>query len=97
MHNRKPDGIASREIGLRDGLVLAPLVLCILGLALYPQLILKRTDASAQRSVGLVAQACGTKGFAYAQRHGGGARRGRARVLSGLHARCEAATRTGSQ
>ena len=42
MHNRKPDGIASREIGLRDGLVLAPLVLCILGLALYPQLILKR-------------------------------------------------------
>ena len=44
MHNRKPDGIASREIGLRDGLVLAPLVLCILGLALYPQLILHRTD-----------------------------------------------------
>ena len=40
MHNRKPDGVASREIGLRDGLVLAPLVLCILGLALYPQLIL---------------------------------------------------------
>ena len=26
-------------------LVLAPLVLCILGLALYPQLILQRTDA----------------------------------------------------
>ena len=39
--------IASREIGLRDGLVLAPLVLCIVGLALYPQLILKRTDTSA--------------------------------------------------
>ena len=34
--------VASREIGLRDGLVLAPLVLCILGLALYPQLILQR-------------------------------------------------------
>jgi NADH-quinone oxidoreductase subunit M len=51
MHNRKPAAIESREIGLRDGLVLAPLVLCILGLALYPQLILKRTDASVQASV----------------------------------------------
>jgi NADH-quinone oxidoreductase subunit M len=51
MHNRRPDGLESREIGLRDGLVLAPLVLCILGLALYPQLILKRTDMSANRTV----------------------------------------------
>ena len=51
MHNRKPEGIASREIGLRDGLVLVPLVLCILGLALYPQLILKRTDTSVQQRV----------------------------------------------
>ena len=52
MHNRKPDAVPSREIGLRDGLVLAPLVLCILGLALYPQLILKRTDSlGAARSV----------------------------------------------
>ena len=49
MHNRRPEGIASREIGLRDGLVLVPLVLCILGLALYPQLILKRTDTSVQQ------------------------------------------------
>jgi NADH-quinone oxidoreductase subunit M len=55
MHNRKPDGIESREIGLRDGLVLAPLVLCIVGLALYPQLILKRTDTSVQQSVAKVA------------------------------------------
>ena len=51
MHNRRPEGIASREIGLRDGLVLVPLVLCILGLALYPQLILKRTDPSVQQRV----------------------------------------------
>ncbi len=51
MHNRKPDGLISREINLRDGLVLVPLVLCILGLALYPQLILKRTDASAAQAV----------------------------------------------
>jgi NADH-quinone oxidoreductase subunit M len=54
MHNRLPDGIASREIGLRDGLVLAPLVLCILGLALYPQLILRRADPAVQESVGAV-------------------------------------------
>jgi NADH-quinone oxidoreductase subunit M len=51
MHNRKPDGILSREISLRDGVVLVPLVLCILGLALYPQLILKRTEASASHAV----------------------------------------------
>jgi NADH-quinone oxidoreductase subunit M len=50
MHNREPDTVPSREIGLRDGLVLAPLVLCIVGLALYPQLILKRTDVSAART-----------------------------------------------
>jgi NADH-quinone oxidoreductase subunit M len=57
MHNRKPDSVPSREIGLRDALVLVPLVLCIVGLALYPQLILKRTDTSVQESV-----AAATKG-----------------------------------
>jgi NADH-quinone oxidoreductase subunit M len=51
MHNRKPDGIASREIGVRDALVLAPLVLCILGLALYPQLILHRTAPTVAQTV----------------------------------------------
>jgi NADH-quinone oxidoreductase subunit M len=51
MHNRVPEGVASREIDLRDGLVLAPLVLCIVGLAFYPQLILKRTDDAVQTSV----------------------------------------------
>jgi len=51
MHNRKPEGIASREIGLRDGLVLVPLVLCIVGLALYPQLILHRADKSVEARI----------------------------------------------
>jgi NADH-quinone oxidoreductase subunit M len=51
MHNRGPDGALSREIGLRDGLVLAPLVLCIVGLALYPQLILHRASGSVEASV----------------------------------------------
>jgi NADH-quinone oxidoreductase subunit M len=54
MHNRKPDGIASREIGWRDGIVLAPLALCILGLALYPQLILHRTDPTVTHTVARV-------------------------------------------
>ncbi|HEV7771375.1 MAG TPA: NADH-quinone oxidoreductase subunit M [Solirubrobacterales bacterium] len=51
MHNRKPDGVASREIGWRDGVVLAPLVIAILALALYPQLILHRTDATVRQTV----------------------------------------------
>lgn len=54
MHNRRPEGLESREIGWRDGLVLVPLVLCILGLALYPQLILKRIDGAASQSVAAV-------------------------------------------
>jgi len=54
MHNRNPDGVASREISLRDGVILAPLVLCILALALYPQLILHRADPSVQQSVSAV-------------------------------------------
>jgi NADH-quinone oxidoreductase subunit M len=56
MHNHKPDGVASREISFRDGIILAPLVLCILGLALYPQLILHRADPSVQKSVSAVTQ-----------------------------------------
>jgi NADH-quinone oxidoreductase subunit M len=58
MHNRpasrQSNGIASREIGWRDGIVLAPLVLCILGLALYPQLILHRTAPTVQQTVAKV-------------------------------------------
>ncbi|HVC06943.1 MAG TPA: NADH-quinone oxidoreductase subunit M [Solirubrobacterales bacterium] len=57
MHNRKPEGIASREISWRDGLVLCPLVLCILGLALYPQLILHRSNAAAERSLAATREA----------------------------------------
>ena len=55
MHNRTREGIESREITLREGAVLVPLVLCILGLALYPQLVLKRTDTSAAAAVAATA------------------------------------------
>jgi NADH-quinone oxidoreductase subunit M len=54
MHNRLADGVASREIGWQDGVVLAPLVLCILGLALYPQLILHRADPTVTHTVARV-------------------------------------------
>jgi NADH-quinone oxidoreductase subunit M len=48
MHNRKPEGIESREISVRDAAVLVPLVACIVALALYPQLVLERSDASVE-------------------------------------------------
>ena len=51
MHNRKPEGITSREIGLRDALVVAPLAACIVGLALYPGLILGRSDAAVKDKI----------------------------------------------
>ncbi|MEO8092342.1 MAG: NADH-quinone oxidoreductase subunit M [bacterium] len=47
MHNRGAGETASREVSLRDGLVLAPLVAVIVGLALYPGLILERGEAAA--------------------------------------------------
>ncbi len=46
MHNRLPTGIESREISVRDGVILAPLVAVIVALALWPGLILERSDAS---------------------------------------------------
>jgi NADH-quinone oxidoreductase subunit M len=46
MHNREPEGIESREVGLLDGTVIAGLVACIVALALWPGLILDRADDS---------------------------------------------------
>jgi NADH-quinone oxidoreductase subunit M len=54
MHNRLPDGAESREISARDGLVLAPLVACIVALALWPGLILERGEASVEESIAAV-------------------------------------------
>jgi NADH-quinone oxidoreductase subunit M len=50
MHNRLPEGVTSREIGLRDAAVLVPVVACIVGLALYPGLITERADSSVRSS-----------------------------------------------
>jgi NADH-quinone oxidoreductase subunit M len=51
MHNRVGAGVRSREMSIRDGLVLAPLLAVILFLALYPQGALKRSEGSATTSV----------------------------------------------
>jgi NADH-quinone oxidoreductase subunit M len=51
MHNRVGPKVESREISLRDGAVVAPLVLVILALAVYPQLPLGRSEAAAKASV----------------------------------------------
>jgi NADH-quinone oxidoreductase subunit M len=44
MHNRTGPRVQSREIELRDGFVLVPLVLAILAIALYPQFALQRSE-----------------------------------------------------
>jgi NADH-quinone oxidoreductase subunit M len=46
MHNRTGPRVQSRELSLRDGLVVVPLVLAILAIALYPQFALKRSEAT---------------------------------------------------
>ena len=51
MHNRVGPHVAPREIAVADGLVIAPLVLAILALALYPQLPLDRSESSVQASI----------------------------------------------
>jgi NADH:ubiquinone oxidoreductase subunit 4 (subunit M) len=51
MHNRVGAGVQSREISIRDGAVLVPLVLVILFLALYPQLALHRSEGSVKTAV----------------------------------------------
>jgi NADH-quinone oxidoreductase subunit M len=51
MHNRLPAGVTSREISWRDATVIAPLVACIVALALYPGLILDRSDASVEQAL----------------------------------------------
>jgi NADH-quinone oxidoreductase subunit M len=55
MHNQLAPDVESREISLRDAAVLAPLVACIVALALHPGVILTRTQTAVQDKVGAVA------------------------------------------
>jgi NADH-quinone oxidoreductase subunit M len=51
MHNRVGPSVDSREVTFGDLAVLAPLVLAILALALYPQFGLKRSEPAAKAAV----------------------------------------------
>jgi len=51
MHNRVGADVEPREMSLRDGLVLVPMMLVVLALALYPQLALKRGDRAVTRAI----------------------------------------------
>lgn len=59
MHNRKRDDAASKEIGLREGAIVGALVACIVALALYPGLVLERSDSSVKDTVGAVQERSG--------------------------------------
>jgi NADH-quinone oxidoreductase subunit M len=51
MHNRPGPHVVSREMSVSDGLVLVPLVLCILAFALYPQLALEKDERAVVQAV----------------------------------------------
>ena len=51
MHNRVGADVESRELGARDAAVLVPLVLCILALALYPQIALEKGERAVTQAV----------------------------------------------
>jgi NADH-quinone oxidoreductase subunit M len=51
MHNPVGEAVESREMSVADGFVLVPTVAAILVLALYPQLVLKRSEESVASSV----------------------------------------------
>jgi NADH-quinone oxidoreductase subunit M len=51
MHNRTGPRVESREMSWRDGFVLAPLVLAILAIALYPQFALDRSEATVRSAL----------------------------------------------
>jgi NADH-quinone oxidoreductase subunit M len=51
MHNRQGPQVLSREMSAGEGLVLVPLVVCILAFALYPQLALHKGERAVVSSV----------------------------------------------
>jgi NADH-quinone oxidoreductase subunit M len=57
MHNRVGPQVASREMTVRDGVVLVPLVAAILAFALYPQIALKKGERAVTGSIAAAQQA----------------------------------------
>jgi NADH-quinone oxidoreductase subunit M len=51
MHNRAGPGTVSREFSLRDALVIVPLILVILGFALYPQGALSASEPAVKATI----------------------------------------------
>ena len=51
MHNRPGPNAVSREMSVSDGLVLVPLVLCIVAFAFYPQLALEKDERAVVQAV----------------------------------------------
>jgi NADH-quinone oxidoreductase subunit M len=51
MHNRVGPEVVSRDVSFYEGLVLVPMVVVIIGLALYPQLALHKSEPSVAQSV----------------------------------------------
>jgi NADH-quinone oxidoreductase subunit M len=56
MHNPVGLDVVSRDVGLRDLLVLAPLVLVILALSVYPQLVLDRSEEATGATIAPAAE-----------------------------------------
>jgi NADH-quinone oxidoreductase subunit M len=51
MHNRKPEVVETRDVGWREGGIIAALVACIVALAVYPQVVLERADDPVNETV----------------------------------------------
>jgi NADH-quinone oxidoreductase subunit M len=67
MHNRVGSRVDSREITVRDGLVLVPLLAVIVFMALYPQLALHRSESSVKAAVAPAESADGQGGATVAR------------------------------
>ncbi len=57
MHNPLPEGADSREISLRDALIIAPMVLIIVVLAFAPQIVLGDTSPAVDETVAVSLEA----------------------------------------
>lgn len=57
MHNPLPDDSDSREISLRDGLIVVPIVVIIVVLAFCPQIVLSGTEDSVDATVAVTREA----------------------------------------
>jgi len=56
MHNRPAPAVTSTEMTASDGLILVPVVACILAFAFYPQLALKKDERAVVQSIRPAAQ-----------------------------------------